>query len=319
VTKTVLKTSSPAAIGAIDVVAIVGPTGSGKSALALHVAREFHGEIVNCDSVQLFRGFDIGTAKLPPSERHQVPHHLIDVLQPGDGYSAGDYARDARATIAAISARAALPVIAGGTGFYLRALLNGLPNLPGRDDRLRSDLAAREAQRPGTVHRLLTRLDPAAARRIHSRDLQKSTRALEIRVLTRAVSPTPAAELPPGYRVLKIGLNPDRARLYQTLDARAREMFQSGRLLDEVRALLAHGATGGEKPFESLGYKQALQHIHGSLSLPQAIESTQLETRQYAKRQWTWFRREPDVVWLEGFGNAPRVIEEAVELVRRFV
>ena len=286
-------------------VTVVGPTGSGKSALALDLAKRFSGEIVNCDSLQLYRGFDIGTAKTPPGERRGVPHHLFDVLEPQMGYSAGEYARQARAVIAQITACGHLPVIVGGTGFYLRALLAGLPALPGRDDELRSRLLGKEQARTGSLHRLLTRLEPAAAERIHPRDVQKVTRALEVRLLTGRSLPEPAlAQALEGYLNVKIGLNPERAALHARLDARAVAMFNGG-LLDEVRGLLAQGATGAEKPFESLGYKQALRHLRGELTLPEAIASTQLETRQYAKRQWTWFRRDLEIHWLPGFGDDP--------------
>jgi tRNA dimethylallyltransferase len=284
-------------------VTVVGPTGSGKSALALDLAERLSGEIVNCDSLQLYRGFDIGTAKTPPGERRGVPHHLFDVLEPQMGYSAGEYARQARSVIAQIAARGRLPVIVGGTGFYLRALMAGLPALPGRDDELRSRLLGKEQARAGSLHRLLTRLEPAAAGRIHPRDVQKVTRALEVRLLTGRSLPAPAlAQALEGYLNVKIGLNPDRAVLHARLDARAVAMFDGG-LLDEVRGLLAQGATGAEKPFEALGYKQALRHLRGDLTLQEAIASTQLETRQYAKRQWTWFRRDPEIFWIAGLGD----------------
>jgi len=300
-------------------VTIVGPTGSGKSTLALRIAAAFNGEVVNCDSLQLYKGFDIGTAKISESERRLIPHHMIDVLDPRQGYSAGDYARNARTAIAGISARGRLPVIAGGTGFYLRALLNGLPQLPGRDEPLRSKLAAKEARRPGHLHRLLSRLDPPAAARMHARDTQKVIRALEIRILTHRSSPPASASQPlAGYRTLKLGLNPDRAQLYQTLDARTAEMFRRG-LVEEVRSLLAAGCGGDEKPFESLGYKQALAHIRGSMTMGEAVVSTQIETRQYAKRQWTWFRRDAEIFWLPGFGQSPSTIEQCVDLVRTYV
>jgi len=300
-------------------VTIVGPTGSGKSTLALRIAEAFDGEVVNCDSLQLYKGFDIGTAKISESERRLIPHHMIDVLDPRQGYSAGDYARNARTAIAGISARGRLPVIAGGTGFYLRALLNGLPQLPGRDETLRSKLAAKEARRPGHLHRLLSRLDPAAAARMHARDTQKVIRALEIRILTHRSSPPSSASQPlAGYRTLKLGLNPDRAQLYQALDARTAEMFRRG-LVEEVRSLLAAGCGGDEKPFESLGYKQALAHIRGSMTMDEAVVSTQIETRQYAKRQWTWFRRDAEIFWLPGFGQSPSTIEQCVDLVRSYV
>src|SRR5579871_4135264 len=282
--------------------AVVGPTGAGKSELALDLAEALSGEIVNCDSLQFYRGFDIGTAKTPVSERRGIPHHLFDVLDAQNGYSAGDYARDARAVLAQIAERGKVPVVVGGTGFYLRALLEGLPGLPGRDEALRADLTRREQARPGVLHRLLARLEPAAAGRIHPNDAQKLIRALEIRLLPGGAPPESGEPLL-GYHVRKIGLDPDRAELFAKLDLRVQAMFSAG-LVEEVRGILASGATGEEKPFESLGYKQALQHIRGELTLEQAIESTQTETRQYAKRQWTWFRRDPEVKWLKGFGSS---------------
>ncbi len=289
-------------------VTVLGPTGSGKSSLALDLAERFSGEIVNCDSLQLYRGFDIGTAKTPPGERRGVPHHLFDVLEPQMGYSAGEYARQARTVISQITARGRLPVIVGGTGFYLRALLAGLPPLPGRDEELRSRLLGKEQARAGSLHHLLTRLEPAAAARIHPRDVQKLTRALEVRVLTGRSLPAPAEAQPlEGYINVKIGLNPDRAALHARLDARAVAMFDGG-LFDEVRGLLAAGATGTEKPFEALGYKQALRHLRGELTLGEAVASTQLETRQYAKRQWTWFRRDQEIFWIAGVGDSPETV-----------
>jgi tRNA dimethylallyltransferase len=300
-------------------VVIAGPTGSGKSSLALHVAEAFTGEVVNCDSLQVFKGFDVGTAKIPRSERRNIPHHMIDVRDPREGYSAGDYARDARCVITEISARAALPVIAGGTGFYLRALMDGLPQLPGRDEVLRTKLLQSEERRPGSLQRILRRLDRQAGSRIHARDLQKTIRALEVRILTREARP-PSSESEPlrDYRVLKLGLDPDRAILYKSLDVRTQEMFRRG-LIDEVRALLASGLTGLEKPFESLGYQQALAHLRGQMSFDEAIAFTQLQTRQYAKRQWTWFRKDPEMVWMRGFGHEPSVVEQALSLVRAYV
>jgi len=298
---------------------IVGPTGAGKSTLALHVCEEFSGEIVNCDSLQLYRGFHIGTAKTPDSERRGIPHHLLDVLDPSGGYSAGEYARVARNAIGEISGRGRLPVVVGGTGFYLQALLDGLPVLPESDKATRERLMRREQNKPGGMRRLLTRLDPASARRIHPSDTQRLMRAVEIRILSGQLSP-PAVETEPlsGYRVLKVGLDPDRALLYKLLDARTHQMFEKG-LVHEIETLLQHGCTGDEKPFESLGYRQALAFIRGEISLDRAIYLTQLETRHYAKRQWTWFRRDPEIEWLSGFGNSLPVIEQCSRILRRFL
>lgn len=303
----------------LPLVVIVGPTASGKSALALRVAEVFSGEIVNCDALQLYRGFDIGTAKTPAAARRAIPHHLFDVLDAQNGFSAGDYARAAREIIAGISARGRLPIVAGGTGFYLRALLEGLPALPPRDELLREQLRRREQRHPGALHRLLRRLEPSAAARIHARDVQKVTRALEIRLLTSAPLPAPvtAAALD-GFRLLQLGLAPERTLLAQQIAARTRKMFQAG-LVEEVRTLLEQGLTGEEKPFESLGYKQVLAHLRGQLSLEQAITATEIGTRQYAKRQLTWFRRDSRIVWLAGFGPDPQVAEAALEVVRKFL
>ncbi len=203
----------------------------------------------------------------------------------------------------------------GGTGFYLRALLEGLPVLPGRDERLRERLLERERLRPGSLHRLLTRLEPGAAARIHAHDLQKITRALEVRLLTQQALPPPTkAHALEGYAVIKLGLDPDRAALQERLEKRTRVMFQAG-LIEEVQGLLSGGATGQEKPFEALGYKQALLHLRGALTLQQAVESTIVETRQYAKRQRTWFRRDPDIRWLSGFGDDAGILAEATQAI----
>lgn len=298
---------------------IAGPTGAGKSTLALRVCEEFSGEIVNCDSLQLYRGFHVGTAKTPEPERRGVPHHLLDVLDPPDSYSAGEYARVAREIIQEISNRGRLPVVVGGTGFYLRAFLDGLPHLPESDDCVRRRLMDREQRKPGSMRRLLTRLDPASALRIHRNDTQRLMRAVEIRLLSGQVAPPAIQTGPlPGYRVLKIGLDPDRAALYKLLDARVCQMFASG-LIHEIETLLAGGCTGDEKPFESLGYRQGLAYIRGEIPLERAIYLTQLETRHYAKRQWTWFRRDPEMEWLSGFGDSPFVIEQCLQILRRFL
>jgi tRNA dimethylallyltransferase len=311
-----------ATIAEVDrlLIVVAGPTGAGKTALALDLAAPLDmtpplGEIVNCDSLQLYRGFDVGTAKTPLDARRNIPHHLFDVLDPANGYSAGDYGRLARQAIAEIASRDHLPIVVGGAGFYLRALLQGLPELPSRNPAARTRFEARERRRPGSLHRLLTRLEPSTARNIHPRDLQKVIRALEIRLLTGAALPRPDSADPlAGFRILKIGLNPERAELFRRLDQRVHSMF-SGGLIEEVRSLLANGATGDEKPFESLGYKQAIQYIRGEVTLEQAILSTQTGTRQYAKRQWTWFRRDAEIRWLPGFGDDPEVVRQASELV----
>ena len=300
-------------------VAIVGPTGSGKSELALSIAEAFSGEIVNCDALQLYRGLDIGTAKTPPDARRGIPHHLIDALDPPMSFSAGDYARAAKEVISGISSRGHLPLVVGGTGFYLRALLGGLPALPGRDDLLRDSLSQREQRRPGALHKLLRRLEPSAAARIHPRDIQKTTRALEIRLLTGKALPAPAAAVPlSGFRLFQIGLAPERSLLADAIAARTQQMFRTG-LVEEVRVLLKQGLSGEEKPFESLGYKQALAYLRGGISLEQAVESTTIKTRQYAKRQLTWFRGDPRIIWSKGFGSDPAIARACLEALSKFL
>lgn len=296
-------------------VAVAGPTGSGKSNLALAIATRFNGEVVNCDSLQVYRFFDIGTAKLPLPERRGIPHHLMDIANPDELFTAGEYARLARAAIAEISARERLPVITGGTGFYLRALLDGLFEGPVRDQRLRDRLALRETRRPGSLHRLLRRFDKESASKIHANDIPKVTRALEVCLVTRR----PVSEMYregrdalSGYRTLKIGLWPDRDALYANLDARCAAMFENG-LIDEVKGILAMGYPASCKPFESHGYKQALQMLNGELTHKEAIFYAQRNTRNYAKRQMTWFRKEADMVWLTGFGGAAEA--KALELI----
>ena len=302
-------------------VAVVGPTGSGKSDLALAIASEFNGEIVNCDSLQVYRHFDVGTAKLPVAERRAIPHHLIDIVDPDQLFTAGEYAKLARAAIAGISGRGRIPVLAGGTGFYLRALLDGLFEGPSRDQALRDRLAARERKRPGSLHRLLKRFDSEAARKIHQNDVPKVTRALEVCLLIgRPVTQLfrEGRDRLCGYRTLKLGLLPDRDALYQRLDLRCARMFDAG-LVEEVGHILSLGFAATAKPFESHGYKQALQFINGELNRREAVFYAQRNTRQYAKRQITWFRRESGLVWLKGFGDSAEIHDAARERITSFL
>jgi len=300
---------------------VTGPTGSGKSDLALYLAETFHGEVINCDSLQVFRHFDIGTAKLPLAERRGIPHHLIDIVDPDALFTAGEFARMARATILAISGRGHLPIVAGGTGFYLRALVDGLFPGPARDPELRQRLAMRECRRPGSLHRLLSRFDREAARKIHPNDVPKVTRALEVCLLTRR----PVTELfrqgrdaLRGYRILKLGLLPDRDQLYLRLDRRCALIFERG-LVDEVKRILALGFSPHAKPFESHGYKQALQLLNGELNAREALFYAQRNTRNYAKRQITWFRREEGLVWLRGFGDDAAIRDAAAARVQEIL
>lgn len=299
-------------------IVILGPTASGKTSLSLYLAEHLGGEIISCDSVALYREFEIGTAKPSREDRRRVPHHLIDVAAPAELMTAGDYARRARQAAQEIHARGHLPIVVGGTGLYLRAMLEGLFAGPPRSEELRSRLRERTAQRgPEYLHKLLRRLDPKAAQAIHAHDVPKVIRAIEVSLSARR----PMTEMwrqgrdpLQGFHVLRIGLNPDRAQLYQRINRRAQEMFNHG-LLEETRALLArHGPA--PPPLRSLGYAQAMQYIAGSLSLDQAVADAQQGHRNYAKRQMTWFRREPDVHWQEGFGDDPQVQHRSLEFIR---
>lgn len=291
-------------------VAIVGPTGSGKSELALALAELFPAEIVNCDSVQLYRYLDIGSAKLPVERRRDIPHHMIDVALPDEPMSAGDYARRVRPLLGEIVARGRIPFVVGGTGFYLRALLDGLFRGPGRDPALRARLLERQRRRPGSLHRILWRLDPASAARIHPHDVNKLIRALEVCLLTRRPLSSlwgEGRDRLEGFRPLKIGLDPPRPLLYARLEARCRAMFEAG-LIDEVRRILAMGYPPTSKALEALGYRQALEVLRGRLEPDEALRLAQRQTRRYAKRQWTWFRHDPAVEWFAGFGDEPRLV-----------
>lgn len=299
------------------VIVVAGPTGSGKSDLALSLAEAFDGEIVNCDSVQLYRYLDIGTAKTPLGERRGIPHHLIDILDPAEVFTAGDYLRAGRAVLQDIGRRNKPAIVAGGTGFYLRALLEGLFQGPARDEALRRRLSGRAS---AALHRLLRRIDTESAAKIHTNDRQKLIRALEISLTARA----PASSLYgnssgplTGFRVLRLGLDPPREELVDRIHKRCERMFEAG-LVDEVRSILAMGFPAGAKALESIGYRESLLHIDGKLTLAEAVANTQIATRQYAKRQRTWFRRETGFHWLPEFGNHPQTIETAKRLVYSF-
>jgi tRNA dimethylallyltransferase len=294
-------------------VVIVGPTGSGKSDLALALAGGLRAEIVSCDSLQLYRGMDLGTAKVPAPARRGVPHHLYDLLAPDQVFTAGDFARMAREALAGIAARAALPIVVGGAGFYLRALVEGLVEAPPRNESLRERLRAAEQRRPGFLHRCLLGIDRSSASRIHANDVNKLIRAIEISRLARRPASEIQATTRPGlrgFRVYKLGLDPDRGALHARLNHRTRQMFDGG-LLEEVRGLLAHGFPPTSKAFEAVAYKEAVAVLEGRVSTEEAIVLAQAATRQYAKRQWTWFRRDPEIQWLHGFGDEPGMAEQA--------
>ena len=298
-------------------VVVLGPTASGKTALSLVLAERFHGEIVNCDSVAMYREFEIGTAKPDAAERARAPHHLLDLVEPTGYITAGEYGRMARQVLQEIKQRRRLPVVVGGTGLYLRALLDGLSPGPQRSEELRERLREK-AENKGTsyLHRVLNRMDRDAAARIHANDLPKLIRAIEVCLGSRHKMTEmwkQGRDPLPGFRTLRIGLNPGRDALYGRINERARNMFSAG-LVEETRGLLAkHGEAGW--PLASLGYKQAVQLIHGDLDEALALQAAQQAHRNYAKRQMTWFRREPEVKWLVGFGDEPEIQQSAVELV----
>ena len=339
-------------------IVLCGPTASGKTALALALAAQFPAEIVSCDSVAVYRGMEIGAAKPTLEERAYVPHHLIDVVAPDQPMTAGDYARLAREAIAGIvqrrvlppvaaphssqshrddrgphspsgsteAAREArpqlcrLPIVAGGTGLYLRALLDGLFAAPQRNEALRARLRACAARKsPAHLHRILTRIDPAAALLIHPNDTPKVVRAIEVtlaarRPITHQWRQQARAPLT-GYRILRLGLNPPRAELYARINRRAREMFDRGLVEETTQLVETYGFQC--RAFTSLGYAQAVQVLRGELTRDQAIAACAQGHRNYAKRQLTWFRKDPAIHWLPGFGSDPEIQSEAIALVAR--
>ena len=296
-------------------VLILGPTGSGKTALSLALAQRFDGEIVSCDSVAVYRGMDVGTAKPTAEEQARAPHHLIDIAEPDEPFTAGDYSRQARAAMSEIASRGHLPIVTGGTGLYLRALTEGLFAGPGRQEDLRERLRHSADMRGSAwLHRLLTRLDAASAARIHANDTPKLIRAIEVCLAARRPMSTVMARDPlTGFRLLRIGLNPPRDVLYERLNRRCAEMFAAG-LVEETRGLLAR--FGPVKALDSLGYRQARAVLSGEMTEQAAIVAAQQGHRNYAKRQMTWFRREPDVHWIENFGGRQETFRVVVDLVQ---
>ncbi|HEX3821734.1 MAG TPA: tRNA (adenosine(37)-N6)-dimethylallyltransferase MiaA [Candidatus Sulfotelmatobacter sp.] len=299
-------------------VVILGPTASGKTALSISLAKQFNGEIVNCDSVAMYREFDIGTAKPSLAERLQVPHHLFDFIDPMRDVTAGEYARQARQILSEIKSRQHLPIVVGGTGLYLRALLEGLFPGPQRSEELRERLRRRAANRGSAyLHRILAHLDPVTAEKIHANDAPKLIRAIEVCLASRKkMSDLWRQGRDPlrGFRILRLGLDVDRTALYERINTRAAQMFEHG-LIHETKCLLDKYGNDA-RPLASFGYKQATQYLRGELTRDQAVQSAQQGHRNYAKRQMTWFRREPDVLWLNGFGDDAEIQQVAVEHLR---
>jgi tRNA dimethylallyltransferase len=300
---------------------ILGPTGSGKTALSLALSERFGGEIVSCDSVAVYRDMDLGSAKPSAEEQRRLPHHLIDIANPDQPFTAGEYSRQARDAMRQIAARGHLPIVTGGTGLYLRALTMGLFASPPRQQEMRARLMrSLDSKSPNWLHRMLQRLDPPSAARIHANDIPKLIRTLEVFFTTGqpmsqilGSGPDTARDPLTGFRLLRIGLNPPRQALYDRLNHRAAQMFASG-LVEETRSLLKQ--YGRVQALDALGYRQALAVIDSSVSLEEAIAAASQGHRNYAKRQLTWFRREPDVYWIEDFGDASETIAKAIELIQ---
>jgi tRNA dimethylallyltransferase len=301
-------------------VAVLGPTATGKSALGVALAKRFGGEIVNCDSTAIFRGFDIGTDKPGIAARQLVPHHLIDVADPDEEYTAARYAREAAAAVRDVHARGRLPIVVGGTGFYFRALTRGLFPGPGRDADLRRRLE-RVADRRGArrVHRMLERVDPESARRIQPNDLKRMVRALEVFFLTgrpltahfaNTISPLPEVE------TIGLGVRLPAAAISERVIRRVDEQFARG-LLEEIRGLLARGVPETARPFGGLVYRQALEHLRGVRDEAATRALIAQENRRYARRQLIWFRKEPNLAWIDGPGESPATLAEATRLVEQ--
>jgi tRNA dimethylallyltransferase len=304
--------------GPAPLVAIVGPTASGKSSLGVWLARRFGGEVVACDSTQVYRGFDIGTAKPSAEDREGVPHHLLDLVDPGFPFTAGEYRVRAIGVLEDLRRRARLPVLTVGTGLYLRALLEGLADAPARSEELRARLdAGADAHSLQYLHRVLRRLDPEAAMRIGSRDRPKMIRAIEVCLLTgRPLTEVHQAGRTrlEGYTPIKIGLQPPRAELYDRIEHRVHTMLKRG-WLEEVAGLVRSGVSLDAKPFDFIGYSELRAHLEGTVTLAAASKAISQATRRYAKRQVTWFRKEPLVHWLPGFGDDPAIAATAERLV----
>jgi tRNA dimethylallyltransferase len=287
----------------------------------LRLAEEFSGEIVSCDSVAVYRGMEIGTAKPTLEERARVPHHLIDVAWPDEACTAGDYSRMARESLAGITERGHLPIVAGGTGLYLRALIDGLFPAPPRQEGLRERLRQTAALRDASyLHRILARLDGTASKSIHINDISKVVRAIEVSLAARQPLTEQwqqGRDALTGYRILRLGLNPQRAALYERINTRAAAMFERGLVEETERLVERYGYEC--RPLSSLGYAEAVAVLRGEISRDQAVQQAQQGHRNYAKRQGTWFRREPAIHWLNGFGDEEEIWQEARYLVKKHI
>lgn len=300
-----------------SVIAIVGPTASGKSTLGIEVALQLNGEIINCDSVQVYKEIQIATAKVPLAERRGVPHHLIDFVSPEINYTAGQWAREAANTIEAIESRGRVPLLVGGTGFYLRALRQPFFVSPPTDEALRERVTRiRERHGAEHLHRLLNRIDPTAARQLFPRDWPRVQRAIEVFLQTGKSIVDQQPERPEPHessrRLRILALNPPRPELYERINERTEAHFRAG-LVDEVRALLARGIPASSNALGAHGYRRVVEYLQGQRTLASAIEQTKLDVRHYAKRQLTWFRHEADVEWFAGFGEENNILRSVLE------
>jgi tRNA dimethylallyltransferase len=301
------------------IIAIVGPTGSGKSELGIAVALRLNGEIINCDSVQVYQGIQIATAKVPLEERRGVPHHLIDFVSPSQTFTAVDWARAAIETIREIEARGRTAILVGGTGFYLRALRTPFFPSPTTEEELRQRLTIiRQARGPEHLHRILLRFDEAEARKLFPADWPRVQRAIEFYLQTgeRISDQRPLRPEPPelAKRIRVVALNPPREELYARINARTEQHFADG-LVEEVRELLAGGVPANSRALGAHGYRRVVEYLRNERDLTSAVEQTKLDVRHYAKRQLTWFRREPDVEWVEGFGDDPEVQRSVLKML----
>ena len=300
-------------------IAVLGPTATGKSALGIALAGRLGGEVLNCDSTAVYRGFDIGTDKVPVAERLGIPHHLIDIADPTDEYTAAQFARDATAAIRDIHARGLVPILVGGSGFYYRALTRGLFPGPAADAPLRARLEAIAAKRGvERLHRLVARVDPPSAARIMPRDLKRLVRALEVYFLTgrplTAHFDETASLLGPDVQVIPIGLRMPAAWLSERLTTRVDAQFDAG-LLDEIRGLLAGGVPRAARPFGGLVYRQAMEHLQGLRDEAATRALIAQENRRYARRQLIWFRQEPNLVWFDGPGTHAEVQDSVIAML----
>lgn len=306
-------------------VAIVGPTASGKSALAIHLAERLNGEVLACDSTQIYKHFNVGTGKVTAAERRGIPHHLMDLLEPHEVFTAGTYRKRAIEVLEDLRTRRKLPILTVGTGLYLRALLEGLADAPTRSEELRARLRKRAAKAgPQHLHRVLTKLDPQAAKRIGAGDEPKIIRAIEVRMLSgKRISELHRSGRPglEGYMPIRIGLAPKRADLYARIEQRVDHMMQRG-WLDEVRRLMQTGIPASAKPFQFIGYRPLREWVAKGGSNDEvllAVAAIKQSTRNYAKRQTTWFRKEPGVRWFEGFGDDPVILDAAQHHARGLI